>query len=192
MSTSKGTPEQGGSETMAGIPGLRGADHIGFTVPDLEEAVRFFVDVIGCEEVFSLGPFRDDEGDWMAENLNVDPRAVISSIRMLRCRNGANLEIFEYQAEGQRRGQPLNSDVGGHHIAFYVEDMGSAIDHLRSHGVQILGNPKVMAEGPNAGLSWVYFLAPWGMQLELVSAPNGMAYEEETDRRLWQPGKDRG
>jgi catechol 2,3-dioxygenase-like lactoylglutathione lyase family enzyme len=177
---------------MAGIPGLRGADHIGFTVPDLEEAVRFFVDVIGCEEVFSLGPFRDDEGDWMAENLNVDPRAVISSIRMLRCRNGANLEIFEYQAEGQRRGQPLNSDVGGHHIAFYVEDMGSAIDHLRSHGVQILGNPKVMAEGPNAGLSWVYFLAPWGMQLELVSAPNGMAYEEETDRRLWQPGKDRG
>lgn len=32
-----------------GIPGLRGTDHIGFTVPDLEQAVDFFVNVIGCE-----------------------------------------------------------------------------------------------------------------------------------------------
>jgi catechol 2,3-dioxygenase-like lactoylglutathione lyase family enzyme len=172
---------------MTGIPGLRGADHIGFTVPDLEEAVRFFVDVIGCDEVFSLGPFRDDDGGWMAENLNVDPRAIIPGIRMLRCKNGANIEIFEYEAKGQQRSQTRNSDIGGHHIAFYVEDMSSAVEHLRSHGAQIQGEPKVMTEGPNAGLSWVYFLTPWGMQLELVSAPRGMAYETETDRRLWQP-----
>jgi len=39
------------------IPGLRGTEHIGFTVPDLDQAERFFVDVIGCEKVYSLGPF---------------------------------------------------------------------------------------------------------------------------------------
>ena len=33
------------------LPGLRGTEHIGFTVPDLDEAHRFFVDVIGCEYV---------------------------------------------------------------------------------------------------------------------------------------------
>jgi catechol 2,3-dioxygenase-like lactoylglutathione lyase family enzyme len=176
---------------MNGIPGLRGTDHIGFTVPDLDEAVRFFVDVIGCQEVFSLGPFRDDEGNWMAENLGVDPRAVILGIRMLRCRNGANFEVFQYEAAGQRREPPRNSDVGGHQIALYVEDMG-ALDHLRSHGVRIFGEPKVMSEGANAGLSWVYFLAPWGLQLELVSASDGMAYEDETSRRLWQPGQVEG
>jgi len=32
-----------------GLPGLVGADHIGITVPDLEAATRFFVDVIGCK-----------------------------------------------------------------------------------------------------------------------------------------------
>lgn len=32
------------------LPGLRGADHIGMTVPNLDEAVEFFVDVIGAEE----------------------------------------------------------------------------------------------------------------------------------------------
>ncbi len=31
------------------VPGLRGIEHIAFTVPDLDEAVNFFVDVLGCE-----------------------------------------------------------------------------------------------------------------------------------------------
>ena len=31
---------------MGGIPGLRGTEHIGFTVPDLDQAERFFVDII--------------------------------------------------------------------------------------------------------------------------------------------------
>ncbi len=30
------------------LPGLRGIEHVGLTVPDLDAAVRFFVDVLGC------------------------------------------------------------------------------------------------------------------------------------------------
>ena len=37
---------------MSGLPGLAGTDHVGFTVPDMEAATRFFVDVIGCEVAF--------------------------------------------------------------------------------------------------------------------------------------------
>ena len=33
------------------LPGLVGTDHIGFTVPDLDEAHDFFVRVVGCEPV---------------------------------------------------------------------------------------------------------------------------------------------
>ena len=39
------------------IPGLRALEHVGLTVPDLDDAVRFFIDVIGCEYVFGEGPF---------------------------------------------------------------------------------------------------------------------------------------
>ena len=39
-----------------GLPGLAGAEHIGITVPDLEAATRFFVDVIGCKAIFEVGP----------------------------------------------------------------------------------------------------------------------------------------
>jgi catechol 2,3-dioxygenase-like lactoylglutathione lyase family enzyme len=39
-----------------GLPGLAGAEHIGITVPDLDAATRFFVDVIGCKIVFEVAP----------------------------------------------------------------------------------------------------------------------------------------
>ena len=68
---------------MNGIPGLRGAEHIGFTVPDMDQAHDFFVNVIGCEFVYELGPWvRDD--DWFAEHLNVDPRSVIRRLNKTR------------------------------------------------------------------------------------------------------------
>ncbi|UCI28677.1 VOC family protein [Mesorhizobium sp. B2-8-5] len=174
------------TDTMKGLPGLRGTEHIGFTVPDLDEAVRFFVEVIGCEPFYELGPFQSD-GDWMETHLNVHPRTVMKRLKFLRCRHGSNFEIFEYSAPGSNGTQPRNSDVGGHHLAFYVDDIGEAVAYLRSHGVRVLGEPTVRIEGPSAGQSWVYFLSPWGMQLELVSFPKGKAYERETDRRLWHP-----
>ena len=174
------------TDRSGGLPGLAGTDHIGFTVPNLEEAVHFFVEVIGCEPFYELGPFRA-HGNWMEEHLNVHPDAVMKRLKFLRCRNGPNIEIFEYEAPDQNREQPRNSDVGGHHLAFYVDDIDAAVAYLKSKGVRVLGEPTVRTMGPSAGQSWVYFLAPWGMQLELVSFPNGKAYERETSRRLWHP-----
>src|SRR6476646_6318261 len=47
------------------IPTLRAVDHCAYTVPDLDEAVQFFVDHFGAELVFYDGPFVDDESDGM-------------------------------------------------------------------------------------------------------------------------------
>lgn len=177
---------QGRLQPVAGLPGLRGTEHIGFTVPDLAEAVAFFVDVIGCEAFYELGPFTSD-GDWMKLHLNVHPRTVMRRLKFLRCRQGVNFELFEYQAPDQKQDQPRNSDVGGHHLAFYVDDIDAAVTYLKSRQVRVLGEPTVRRDGPSAGQSWVYFLTPWGMQLELVSYPAGKGYERVTDRRLWHP-----
>ena len=168
-----------------GLPGLKGTDHIGFTVPKLDEAVDFFVNVIGCEAFYELGPFVSDT-DWMQTHLNIHPRAVMKRLKFLRCKHGSNFEVFEYSSPDQNHTQPKNSDVGGHHLAFYVDDMDAALAHLKAHGVKILGEP-TLSRNASAGQTWVYFLSPWGMQLELVSYPKGKAYEKETDRRLWHP-----
>jgi catechol 2,3-dioxygenase-like lactoylglutathione lyase family enzyme len=170
---------------MSGIPGLVGTEHIGFTVPDLDEATRFFVEVIGCEWMYSLGPFASDD-DWMAEHLGVHPRTVIPQNRFFRCRTGPNFEIFQYETPEPQAPQPKNSDIGGHHLAFYVEDLDAAVAYLRSKGVRVLGEP-TSSTSHHEGQRWVYFLSPWGMQLELVSYPQGKAYERTAARQMWHP-----
>ena len=69
--------------------------------------------------------------------------------------------------------QPRNSDVGGHHLAFHVDDIGAAVTFLKWRGVRVLGDPTVRTAGPSGGQTRVCFLAPWGMQVELVSFPDG-------------------
>ncbi|MCW2760702.1 MAG: Glyoxalase/bleomycin resistance protein/dioxygenase [Marmoricola sp.] len=159
------------------IPGLRRLDHIGFTVPDLDEATRFLVDVLGCEWLYSLGPFSSDD-DWMAEHLAVHPRSVMRENRWFRCGDQAVFEVFDYIAPGQQLTPPRNSDVGGHHVALYVDDLDAAVEHLEGLGVRVLGGTTA-SKGPAAGNRWVYFLAPWGMQFELVSYPLGKAFDRD-------------
>lgn len=160
------------------LPGLRRLDHIGFTVPNLAEATAFLVEVLGCEPLYDLGPYRDDTGEWMREHLNVDPRAVMQQLRFFRCGDAAVFEVFEYGAPGQRLTPPANSDVGGHHVALYVDDLDAAVAFLQERGVTVLGSPTV-SRGPSEGQRWVYFLAPWGMQFELVSYPGGKAFDRQ-------------
>jgi len=167
------------------IPGLRGLDHVGFTVPDIEAATKFFVEILGCELIYSLGPFKSDDG-WMARQLNVHPDAVIVQNRHFRCGHGSNFEIFHYETPDGQQPQPKNSDLGGHHLAFYVDDLDAAVAYLKKNEVKVLGEP-VASKGPASGQRWIYFLAPWGMQLELLSHPHGKRYELEADVKLWTP-----
>jgi catechol 2,3-dioxygenase-like lactoylglutathione lyase family enzyme len=159
------------------IPGLRRLDHVGFTVPDLDEASAFLVDVLGATYLYSLGPFSSDD-DWMAEHLNVHPRTVMNENRWFRLGDQAVLEVFSYSSPGQQHRMPANSDIGGHHLALYVDDLDAAVAHLRDRGVTVLGDP-TPSRGPAEGNRWVYFLTPWGMQMELVSYPGGKRFDRE-------------
>lgn len=172
---------------MAGIPGLRGADHLGITVPDLDEAERFLVDILGAVQVYTLPGKRADD-DWMNVQLGVHPRTEIREIRFYRLGHGTNLEVFEYDAADGQAGPPRNSDVGGHHLALYVDDMDAAVAHLLAHDVEVMGEP-VASRNAAAGQRWLYFRSPWGMQFELVSFPEGKAYEVDSPVRLWHPGR---
>jgi catechol 2,3-dioxygenase-like lactoylglutathione lyase family enzyme len=173
-----------------GIPGLRGHDHTGITVPDIKAATDFFVNVIGCKQAMSFGPFADDKGTFMHDLLNVDPKAVIKQITLVRCGYGSNIELFQYTSPDQKNMTPKNSDIGGYHIALYVDDIKAAKDYLESKGVKTFATLPVN-EGPAAGQTVFYFLAPWGLQMEAISYPKGEAYEKTSPVILWSP-KDPG
>lgn len=160
------------------VPTLRAVDHSAYTVPNLADAVRFFTEHFGAEVAFYDGPFCDPDADGMRRRLNVDPQAQ-SRIAMIRIGAHHNIELFEYEAPDQRTTQPRNSDIGGHHLAFYVDDIDAAYEYVR----QIPG--VVAQEGPNgvdpaapvAGQRWFYFLSPWGMQMELTTCAAEGFYE---------------
>jgi catechol 2,3-dioxygenase-like lactoylglutathione lyase family enzyme len=166
------------------IPGLAGIEHIGVTVPDFEAAVDFFVTVLGCRFVID-GGWSDDAG-FMRRQLGV-AKGRRMRWGFVRCGNGPNIEIFQYEAEDQSQAPPRNSDIGGHHLCFYVEDFQAALEGLKAHGIAIMGEPQLIADGPAQGSHWVYFTAPWGLQLELVSYPNGKGAENSPARALWRP-----
>ena len=167
---------------MSGLPGLRGVEHVGLTVPDLDAAERFLVDVLGARMVFDGGAIADE--DTMVRVLGANP-GDSARYRFFRLGHGLNLEVFEYRTEDKGR-HPGNHQAGGHHIALYVDDIAPAVDHLRAHGVAV-DDPETIAQGPAAGSRWVYFTAPWGLQMELVSYPDGKAYEAGASVRLWNP-----
>ena len=167
------------------MPGIRGVNHIGITVPDMAQAEAFFTDVLACQKATAFGPFRDDTGSFMQDLLDVDPRAVVEQITLMRCGFGSNIELFKYTAPDQKTVTARNSDIGGHHIAFYVDDIDAAAAYLKGKGIRTLMGPLPVSEGPAAGQTILYFFAPWGLQLEAISFPQGMAYEKDGGPVLW-------
>jgi catechol 2,3-dioxygenase-like lactoylglutathione lyase family enzyme len=147
-----------------------GLDHVGLTVPDIEAATTLFHALLGTTVLFDMGPFQADD-DWMAANLRVHPRAVLRQLRMLALPHGGMLELFQYEGPGSEPAVPANSQIGGNHVAFRVDDVDAAVARAHALGLQVQGDVKRLADGPGRGLSWVYVLAPWGQQLEFVQHP---------------------
>lgn len=168
-----------------GIPTARNVDHIAITVPNLEEATIFFVEALGAALLYTEEP--STEGDWTPADLNVEPSATCR-IAMLRLGPTANIELFEYDVPGQLNTMPRNSDVGGHHLAIFVDDIDAAYAYVqRLPGVTCQGVPKTVRTGPLVGDQWFYFTTAWGLQFEAISLPATLPYERDTNERRYGP-----
>jgi len=159
--------------TTRRIPGLEGMDHVGITIPDLDEAVEFYSTLLGATEIFRLGPFdaRDfpvnDGIDWSLAHVNVmDARFTLA---MLEYGKGSRLELFQYDRPVNRVDTPPNnSDLGGHHIAFKVGNLDKVLELRDAYSLRFMAGPISITEGPAAGQRIIYVLDPWNNQLELV------------------------
>jgi catechol 2,3-dioxygenase-like lactoylglutathione lyase family enzyme len=180
------TPNAG--RTGRGVPTARSVDHVGFTVPDLDEAVRFFVHVLGCDLLYRTRGFSDPVGDWMTRHYGAHPRARLETA-MLRCGPGANLELLAWGSPGPTPSPPRQFvAIGAAHLAIYVDDLRGAVAYLGAQpGVQVLGTRTVVTGESNEGTEFVFVRLPWGMCLELVRWPPLMPYCTSTVARLHAP-----
>lgn len=177
------TSEKAAAQNNAGIIGI---DHVGINVPDLNNAVDFFSNVLGFTPVTQLGPIPLDAA-WKDLN-HINPGTGAVTIKMINAGTGASIEVFQYEDNKGNSVHPNADDAGASHIAFYTADIQVAVKYLKSKGVKILGEPFLTPSGDTAGESWVYFETPWGSKMELVSYPNGKGYEKSNPKTvLWSP-----
>jgi catechol 2,3-dioxygenase-like lactoylglutathione lyase family enzyme len=168
------------------IPSLTNLDHICLTVPDLRQAVDFFVEVIGGEEIFAVGPFQDTESEWMAEQLRTHPRAKLNAA-FVRLGPTVSLELYEIDSPIARNDPPRTDDVGYVHLTFRVTDFDCAQAYLVEQELTMHGVPEIHEEGILEGCRWQHFESPWGLHLEIAEWPTSMPYEADTEARLAPP-----
>jgi microsomal epoxide hydrolase len=167
-----------------GIPGAQNVDHVGVVVPNLDKAIKFFVDVLGADLLWTAGPYSDPKNN--PARFDVDPRTA-SKVAMLRLGPNINLELKEAKFPGQKNKMPGNADTGAPHLAFWVDDLDVASDYLTSKGVRLLAGPFPTAGEPKLGEVIRYFQTSFGMYMELVHRPSPLNYEKQTSARLYGP-----
>jgi catechol 2,3-dioxygenase-like lactoylglutathione lyase family enzyme len=182
------SPKQNGLDSeVTKVPGLLGIDHIGITVPDLDVAAGWLERNLGMVNPLTFGPFSDPSGNFMTQLVDVNPRAVVEQIRMLRGGNGPGVELFKYASPDQDQNFRRNSDFGAHHLAFYVRHIEKNVETLQKRAGTKRDGPLTLTDGPAAGQSINYFATPFGTDVELISYPHGMAYEKTAPIDLWKP-----
>lgn len=139
-------------------------EHFATTVPDLNQALDFFVSVLGGREVSQS--YYEGEGA-MQERFGAHPsaRARVGVVEVA----GTRVELFEFTGPDITPGMPRGCDPGGHHIGLRVAGIEAAAETLAVvPGVELLDVPRWGVSRDGNPRAWVYFLTPWGMQLELI------------------------
>jgi catechol 2,3-dioxygenase-like lactoylglutathione lyase family enzyme len=169
---------------------IRGVDHVGLTVPDIDAAERFLTDGFGAELLFEVHGLGDPPIELGPSDRPIASPggARLRAIRMYKIGTGPGIEVFEYEPGDQQR-PAFTSDLGWQHLAFYVDDLEGALQRARLAGGEILLDEPWLLRGDESGpggrVSFVR--APFGAIFEFVTYPNPLRYEAKTALRRWKP-----
>jgi len=156
------------------IPGYCHVDHVSITVADIDKSIDFYCRVFGAQVAYRMGPFdaaeipkMEDGRDWT--EAHVDVKGARLSICMLKLAENLMLELFEYEKPvDQNTTPPGNGDIGGHHLAFKVENIEHAVAYLKENGCTAMAGPIMMDDGPTVGARAQYLRDPFGNYMELM------------------------
>lgn len=152
---------------------IKNIDHIALTVPDIDEATKFF------EKAFNA--------QWGLEGLNKNeppitgPQAElvfgmkkggqVRARRVLKLNGGTNIELYEYGNMPQQRAAHTY-DYGYQHFAVLVDDLAKMAHDFQAAGgkllqTEIYQDAAKEEKSPHQG--WLYGETPWGSIIEMVT-----------------------
>ncbi|HLD06874.1 MAG TPA: VOC family protein [Candidatus Nanoarchaeia archaeon] len=136
-------------------------NHMSFTVRDLDQAVRFYHEVLGLE-IVSIAE-RPPEFSEKATGV----KGAHLRIAYLKSLNGA-IELIQYLAPPGGKRIAARNDVGSSHVCFNVADFSAMVQRLQKHNAQLVHPPLEIPAGPNQGKRMLYFEDPDGNTLEFI------------------------
>jgi catechol 2,3-dioxygenase-like lactoylglutathione lyase family enzyme len=168
---------------------IRGVDHVGLTVPDIDAAERFLIAAFDAQFLFDVHGLAAPRIDLPPSDKPIaSPKgARVRAIRMYKLGTGPGIELFQFEANDQQR-PAFTSDLGWQHVAFYVDDLEGALERARKAGGEVLDEPWDLRNdesGPGGRVAFVR--APFGGIIELITYPNPLRYEAKTRLRRWKP-----
>jgi len=167
-----------------------GVDHIGVTVPDIEDATKFFKEAFDGKIAYDNKKLGDAPmaGPDVEQKLGVAQGAEVIHVRIIAFDNGSSIELFNYQHTGQREAV-IASDIGVQHFGFYVDDIQEAAEKFVAAGGQLLSEPGgILGDVEDGSGDFVYGRAPWGTLIELISYdPDKLAYPVDSEAKRFTP-----
>lgn len=148
---------------MAGFE-VRGFNHTGVIVTDLDRAIGFFRDLLGFE-ILSRAP-RDPALIGRMTGLS-GPEVEIAYLQG----PGHRIELIRYATDGGRSSVPPKVyDDGSAHLALDVDDVDAAVEAAARHGFELVGEVIAIDQGPNRGRKVVYLESVYGLLIEFIEA----------------------
>lgn len=126
---------------------VKSLDHVTIVVKDLAATRRFYIDVLGMDEV--ARPAFSFAGQWF----QAGPTLIHT--------------ILEYEGSGSA-GLGCGANTRGHHFAFLVDDAASAARELEKLGIPFVSPVKLRPDGA----AQLFIRDPDGHLVELSSLPN--------------------
>ncbi len=145
---------------------IRSIDHTGITVSSLDEALDFWVGVLGFTHQYT---WSFEPSTFIAEMLGVPGAA----LRLAMVQGPGHLvELLEYSAPDDRKVyKPRACDVGSVHLAFYVDNLDALLERVSAAGWHAVGQVQKVDEGDRLGLRLIYVRGPDGVMLEFLEPP---------------------
>jgi catechol 2,3-dioxygenase-like lactoylglutathione lyase family enzyme len=133
-------------------------DHVGLTVPDIEAAVAFYRDVVGCTVVSRPEPGSDQN----VRRLVGVPDAKIRGA-MLQTPAGQLIGLVMYEEPKKPAVLMETTTPSAVHLAFRVQDIDEVLERLKKTGSKPVSGPVQLGSG-----RFVYCRDPFGVLLELI------------------------
>ncbi|MGI6232079.1 MAG: VOC family protein [Prevotella sp.] len=152
---------------------IKAVDHVALTVPDLQEATRFFEQVFDGK-IMVDGPSEVEAawaGPWAETAFGLPEGGVVTARRVMNIGGTTNIELFCFNGTTHQR--PAHTyDYGLQHFAVRVESLSEVARRILLAGGKLYADPGTVeavrnGQGPEKG--WMYVETPWGSVIELVT-----------------------